>query len=84
MSNHYVLITNISLNNFNVSIYKYDDYIGEIIDNETINSNETLLNNQETAIELAQSISQFAGVSKIKIYDKTNNLLLDIESLQGL
>lgn len=81
MSSHYVLITNFSLNNFNISIYRYDDYVGEIIDNETINNNLSLLNNQETAIELAQSISQFAGVSKIKIYDKSNNLLLDIESL---
>lgn len=81
MSAHYVLITNISLNQFNVSIYKYDDYVGDIVDSETINNNLASLNAQETAIELAQTISEFAGVSKIKIFDKSDNLLLDIESL---
>jgi hypothetical protein len=81
MSAHYILITNISLNNFNVSIYKYDDYVGEIIDNETINSSLNLLNSQETAIELAQAISEFIGVAKIKIYNKSDVLLLDIELL---
>lgn len=81
MSAHYILITNIALNQFNISIYKYDDYIGDIVDLETINNNLASLNAQETAIELAQTIAEFAGVSKIRISDKSDNLLLDIESL---
>lgn len=80
MSQHYVLITSINLNLFNIDLYKSDDYTGNVIDNETINSYLQELNNQESAIELAQSVSVFPGVSKINIFDKSGNLLLEVSS----
>ena len=79
MSQHYTLITNIVLNLFDVSIYKFDDYEGSIVDETTINNNLTTLNNQETAIEIAQLLSEFDGISKINIFDKSENLLLSID-----
>lgn len=79
MSQHYILITNINLNLFNVSIYKFDDYEGSVVDETTINNNLNTLNNQETAIEVAQLLSEFDGISKIDIFDKSGNLLLSID-----
>jgi hypothetical protein len=80
MSQHYILIKNINLNLFNASIYKFDDYVGEVVDETTINNNLIELNNQETAIEVAQLLSEFSGVSKIDIFNKSNNLLFSLES----
>ncbi len=80
MSQHYILINNIDLNLFNASIYKFDDYIGEVVDQTTINNNLVELNNQETAIEVAQLLSEFNGVSKIDIFNKSNNLLFSLEA----
>lgn len=80
MSNHYILITDINLNLFNVSIYKSEDYDGDTVDVATINSEIPELNNQESAIELAQKLAEYSGVSKINIFDKSNNLLLEISS----
>lgn len=81
MSEHYVLIFNIDLNLFTISIYRADNYSGNIVDQSTIDNNLVELNNQETAIEVAQLVSQFNGVSKIEIFDKSNNLLLGIDAL---
>lgn len=77
---NYTLIMNIELSSFNVSIYKSNDYTGNVVDATTIQNNITSLNNQETAIELAQLISSFDGVSIIKVFNKSNNLVLEISS----
>lgn len=81
MSQHYILINTISLNLFNISIYKTEDYSGEVVDQSTIDNSLVELNNQETAIEVAQIVSQFNGVYKIEIFNKATNLLLEISSL---
>ena len=80
--NNFSLITNIVLNNFNVSIYTFENYGDSVVSNGTIEDNMNTLNNQETAIELAQVLSSFDGVKKISIYDKSDTLLLEVaESL---
>jgi|688.fasta_scaffold194914_2 NADH:ubiquinone oxidoreductase subunit K len=80
--NNFVLIKNIILNNFNINLYTFSDYSGATVSEETIANNMISLNNQETAIELAQVVSSFEGVKKIEIYDKDNHLLLEVaESL---
>lgn len=80
--NNFTLIQHITLNNFNANIYTLENYTNNIVSSETINSNINTLNNQETAMELAQILSSFDGVKKISVYDKDNNLLLEVaESL---
>lgn len=78
MSQQYILISNINLNLFNINIYRLNNYSGEIINNETINEKIEELNAQELAIEVAQIVSEFVGVSRIDIFDKSNNLLLEV------
>lgn len=80
--NNFSLITNVSLINFNINLYTFDNYDGPVVSQDTIDNNMTILNNQETAIELAQVLSSFDGVKKISIYDKNDTLLLEVaESL---
>lgn len=80
--NNFSLITNISLNNFNVNIYTFENYGDSVVSQGTIEDNMTILNNQETAIELAQVLSSFDGVKKISVFDKNDTLLLEVaESL---
>lgn len=80
--NNFSLIANIILNNFNVNIYTFENYQNLIVSQEAIDSYMTTLNNQETAIELAQVLSSLDGVKKISIFDKNNVLLLEVaESL---
>lgn len=78
MSQQYILISSINLNLFDINIYRLDNYSGEIINNETINEKMEELNTQELAIEVAQIVSEFAGVSRVDIFDKSNNLLLEV------
>lgn len=78
MSQQYILISSINLNLFDINIYRFDNYSGEIINNETINEKMEELNTQELAIEVAQIVSEFAGVSRVDIFDKSNNLLLEV------
>lgn len=78
MSNTFILITELNLDLFNISIYKNSDYTGEVVSAETINSNLLIMNSQETAIELAQLVTAFSGVSKIDIFDKSNNLIFSV------
>jgi hypothetical protein len=81
--NDFSLIQNIVFNNFVVDLYTFTDYSGSIVSNETIQEYIVSLNNQETAIELAQLLSSFDGVKKISIYNpaKTELLLEVAESL---
>lgn len=80
--NNFILLKNIILDNFNINLYTFENYNGAIVSDETIQNNIASLNNQETAIEVAQLISSFDGVKKISIYDQNNTLLLEVaESL---
>lgn len=79
---NFILIQNITLDRFNCSLYTYENYNGSIISNEQISNYMNSINNQETAIELAQILSSFDGVKKIQIRDKNDTILLEVsESL---
>lgn len=79
---NFILIQNITLDRFNCSLYTYENYNGNIISNEQISNYMNTINNQETAIELAQILSSFDGVKKIQIRDKNDTILLEVsESL---
>ena len=75
------LISRIVLNHFNADIYKQEDYSGSVVDENYINSQFNILNNQETAVELAQILANFDGVIQTDIFDKSNNLIFTISSI---
>lgn len=74
----FILISNINLNTFNALIYKFEDYNGEVVTEENITNIIPNLNNQETAIEVAELLFNLAGVSRIEILDKSNVLILEV------
>lgn len=76
-----ILISTIVLNHFNANIYKEENYSGTVVDTNYINTQLNILNNQETAIELAQILTNFDGVVQSDIFDKNNNLVFRISSI---
>lgn len=74
----YTLIKHIILDLFDVNLYKINNYTGSVVDNTIIDNAIVALNNQESAIELAQLAASFDGVSRIEIFDKSNNLILEV------
>jgi hypothetical protein len=75
------LIATITLDNFNSKLYKKVDYNGSVVDTNYINNQLAILNNQETAVELAQILIGFEGVAQADIYDKNDNLIFKISSI---
>lgn len=76
-----VLISEIILNNFNAKIYKEENYDGAVVDENHISNQFNILNNQETAVELAQTLINFDGVIQADIFNKSNNLIFTISSI---
>jgi hypothetical protein len=75
------LIATISLDSFNSKLYKKADYNGSVVDINYINNQLAILNNQETAVELAQILISFEGVAQVDIFDKIDNLIFRISSI---
>lgn len=76
-----VLISEIILDNFNAKIYKQENYNGSVVDENHISNQFNILNNQETAVELAQTLMNFDGVIQVDIFNKSNNLIFTISSI---
>lgn len=72
---NFTLILSVNLTRFDANLYKDSEYSGPVVNHNTIDTNSIQLNNQETAVELAQMLYNFDGVAKIEILDKSGNTL---------
>jgi hypothetical protein len=69
------LIKEYNLDKFNVKIYKNAEN-SDVVDIETIDSLTTTLNNQDYPRGIVETLQSLAGVKKISVSDKDNNILV--------
>jgi hypothetical protein len=76
MSDYFVLISTIQLDNYKINLYRLNSE-NNYISNETIDSLYNQLNNLELASEIVEVLQILTGVVKIEVYNLSNDLLID-------
>lgn len=74
MSHHFDLVHELYLNNYNVKLYKLVSTSLEI-SLVNINNLQSELNNKQYTKDIVELLQTQAGISKIEVFDKNNNLL---------
>ena len=76
MSNHFHLITTLSLNNYTVSIYTIETTMYQAVSAEYLKSISDDLNLKTTPRQIVEALENLPEIHKIEIFNLENELIL--------